>query len=137
SSTRRMSAPTRVPPGSRVATTSRPVDRSRRTRRSTWVDLPAPSPPSRTTKNPDGEGRAAGRERGTAPSLGDAADVAYTVHTAAPAPGPATCTYDGGLSPGAGPGGAAGPRRPPGPSPPPARRRSPGSRRAGRAGRTW
>src|SRR5450756_1800925 len=45
--------PSSVPPGSRVATTSRPVtSRSQAARRAIWVDLPAPSPPSIAMKYP-------------------------------------------------------------------------------------
>ena len=47
-----MAAPIFVPPGSRVTTTSRPAAVSRAAKALTWVDLPAPSPPSKATKNP-------------------------------------------------------------------------------------
>src|SRR5690606_8742127 len=41
------------PPGSRVTSTSWPARRSESARRLIWVDLPAPSPPSNVTNNPD------------------------------------------------------------------------------------
>ncbi len=44
--------PTGVAPGSRVRTTSCPLERIHSARASAWVDLPAPSPPSRAMKKP-------------------------------------------------------------------------------------
>ncbi len=44
--------PTGVAPGSRVTTTSWPLPRIQSASASTWVDLPAPSPPSRAMKKP-------------------------------------------------------------------------------------
>src|SRR5919197_2825452 len=48
--TRRIRSPSGVPPGSRVATTSRPSFRSRCSSSRAWVVLPEPSRPSKVTK---------------------------------------------------------------------------------------
>src|SRR6478609_4384564 len=52
STSSRICSPSGVPPGWRVTTTSRPRCSSASVSRRTWVDLPAPSPPSKQTKSP-------------------------------------------------------------------------------------
>ena len=65
----RMRAPAGVAPGSRVVTTTRPYPCSVSARRCIWVDLPAPSPPSKTMKRPmPGSGRPAAAISGSSSS---------------------------------------------------------------------
>ena len=48
----RISSAPGVPPGSRVVTTASPASSRRAARRASWVDLPAPSPPSKVISRP-------------------------------------------------------------------------------------
>src|SRR5436190_2707359 len=61
------------PPGSRVSTTSMPSAVSRSARSLVWVDLPAPSPPSKVMKRPRilrlDPPKGVGHRRGTDSSL--------------------------------------------------------------------
>src|SRR4051794_24499578 len=69
-----MRSPSGVPPGCRVTTTSRPLPRSASASNRTWVDLPAPSPPSKHTNRPGAVSTrrvAAARFSVTLPSLCD------------------------------------------------------------------
>ncbi len=52
SNSARIASPPGVPPGSRVSTTSMPRARSASPSSRAWVDLPAPSPPSKATNRP-------------------------------------------------------------------------------------
>jgi len=85
SSRPRMRAPTEVAPGSRVTTTSQPAVRSRSASSRTWVDLPAPSPPSKTMNRPTRTACSAKRQRPSAHGAEQVAqqrDALLVVHLA-------------------------------------------------------
>src|SRR5688572_17310852 len=84
---RRSSLPTDVSPGSKVSRTASPRSTSQSCSRRDWVDLPAPSPPSKHTKSPVSENTPAlvrgprGVVRGSEAEEEDAVGWVLTSHT--------------------------------------------------------